>query len=129
MRKFNIKVNGKQYEVEVEELGSSNISIERPVIEEKKEAVNPIKSEDVDIIEREINISEGDETITSPMPGTILSIKTKQGADVKEGEILMILEAMKMENEILSPKSGKIKSLNVKEGDKVNTGQVLTIIE
>ncbi len=63
------------------------------------------------------------------MPGTILSVNVSAGATVKEGDVLMILEAMKMENEIMAPKSGKIASVNVSKSSSVKTGDVLCVIE
>ena len=61
----------------------------------------------------------------SPMPGTILDIKVKAGAAVKAGDVVMILEAMKMENEISAPQDGTIASIDVRKGDTVNSGDVL----
>ena len=59
------------------------------------------------------------------MPGTILDVKVKAGASVKAGDVLVILEAMKMENEILAPQDGTVASVNVNKGDTVNSGDVL----
>ncbi|MDE7431078.1 MAG: biotin/lipoyl-binding protein, partial [Lachnospiraceae bacterium] len=69
--------------------------------------------------------SEGAIKINSPMPGKILSIKTKVGQAVKKGDVVMILEAMKMENEIVAPQDGVIASVNVSEGTSVEAGSVL----
>ena len=62
------------------------------------------------------------------MPGTILDIKVTAGATVAEGDVLMILEAMKMENEILAPCAGKVASVNVEKGASVGTGDLLAVI-
>ena len=64
----------------------------------------------------------------APIPGTIIRYLVKEGDEVKEGTGVVILEAMKMENEIVAPAAGKIKSLNFKPGDKVSGGAVLAII-
>ena len=65
------------------------------------------------------------ETVSSPMPGTILDVKVAAGQAVKSGDILFILEAMKMENEISAPQDGTIASIDVRKGDTVNSGDVL----
>ena len=67
--------------------------------------------------------------ITAPIPGMIISIKVKVGALVKEGDVLLTLEAMKRENEILAPEGGKIKEIHVKEKQSVKTGEPLITIE
>jgi glutaconyl-CoA decarboxylase len=63
------------------------------------------------------------------MPGKILDIKVTPGDVVKSGTVLVILEAMKMENDIMAPADGTVRAINVKEGDSVNTGDVLVVIE
>lgn len=68
------------------------------------------------------------EQVASPMPGTILNVLVKAGDTVKEGQNLMVLEAMKMENEILAPVGGVVAQLNVSKGATVNTGDILAVI-
>ena len=68
------------------------------------------------------------ETVAAPMPGNILKVEVKQGDAVKAGQILVILEAMKMENEIVSPKDGTVAQVVTKVGDKVDTGAALVVI-
>ena len=68
------------------------------------------------------------ETVNAPMPGNILKVEVKQGDAVKAGQILVILEAMKMENEIVSPKDGTVAQVVTKVGDKVDTGAALVVI-
>ena len=63
--------------------------------------------------------------VDAPMPGTILDVKTSVGASVNAGDVLLILEAMKMENEIVAPQAGTVASVNVSKGDSVEAGQVL----
>ena len=67
--------------------------------------------------------------ILAPMPGTIIEVQVNQGDDVVEGQELVVLEAMKMENPIVSTDSGKVKEINVKVDDKVATKQVMLVIE
>jgi len=71
----------------------------------------------------------GGEQVTSPMPGTILDVKVAQGAAVKKGDVLMILEAMKMENEIMCPCDGKVASINTSKGAAVESGTLLCVIQ
>jgi len=119
MKKFLINVNGKSYEVEVEEIKDGAAVPSAPAAPRaaapapapKPAAAAPVPA--------------GASTITSPMPGTILSINVKAGDAVKKGQVLCILEAMKMENEIMAGADGTITSVAVSQGDSVNTGQVL----
>ncbi|MDO4349584.1 MAG: biotin/lipoyl-containing protein, partial [Eubacteriales bacterium] len=70
----------------------------------------------------------GGEKVTAPMPGTVLDVKVSQGASVKKGDILLILEAMKMENEIMAPCDGTVKQVVVNKGASVNSGDALIVI-
>ena len=100
MRKFAITVNGVAYEVEVEEIGGAPVFAAAPA-------------------------AAGKETVKAPMPGTINAVKVSNGQAVKKGDVLVILEAMKMENEIMAPCDGTVASVNVSQGATVNTGDVL----
>ena len=129
MRKFMINVNGNQYEVEVEELTESSIqttSVQPQPVQKSTPQPTP---QPVQEKKKEVVVSEGAEAVEAPMPGTILSINVKEGDTVKSGQVLIILEAMKMENEILAPKDGKVTSIGTTEGASVNTGDKLVIIE
>lgn len=127
MKKFLINVNGNSYEVEVEEIG---VSTQRPA------AVQPAtpaltKAPPAPKVEekKEVQVSEGQEVVSAPMPGNIWKILVTEGQTVKAGDILLILEAMKMENEILAPRDGKVASIATKEGVAVNTGDKLVVID
>lgn len=111
MKKFKVTVNGTAYEIELEEI-SGNAVASAPA-EEKKEAP---KAE-----------AKG-EKVNAPMPGNILDIKVKVGDTVNKGDVLVILEAMKMENEIMAGANGKIVSINVNKGDSVETGALICVI-
>lgn len=119
MKNYRITVNGNVYDVEVEELGASASApvsaapAQTPKAAVKKAAA-PVAAG-----------TEGAVKINAPMPGKILSIKAKAGQAVKRGEVVMILEAMKMENEIVAPQDGVIASVNVSEGASVEAGSVL----
>ncbi|MBR3743112.1 MAG: biotin/lipoyl-binding protein [Clostridia bacterium] len=121
MRKFNITVNGVAYEVEVEEVaaGESAAPKAAPVAAAPKAApaAKPAAAP----------VAAGTK-VNAPMPGTILDVKVSQGQAVKKGDILLILEAMKMENEILAPQDGSIAQVNVSKGASVNSGDVLVVL-
>ena len=134
MRKFLINVNGNQYEVEVEEITSSETSTKpqveysQPAPKAERPAPQP-KQETKAEAPKKVAAKAGQEVVKAPMPGTILSINVKEGDNVKKGQILLILEAMKMENEIVSPRDGKIARIVVSKGSSVNTGDDIVIIE
>lgn len=131
MRVFNITVDGKTYEVEVEEKGVSSAPASRPAAVESvaRPAASAPKAAPKAEAKKEIAVSAGQEVLSAPMPGTILKIAAKVGDTVAEGDIVLILEAMKMENEILAPRAGKISSISVNEGASVNTGDTLVVID
>lgn len=131
MKKFNITVNGKSYMVEVEELreegGIPSQPISKPQPAAKKsEILVKTEAPAPSAPPAPQNVSGG---VKAPMPGTINDIRVVQGQEVKAGEVLLILEAMKMENEILSPKEGKVVSIHTSKGSSVNTGDVLAVVE
>lgn len=110
MKKYKVTVNGTAYEIELEELTGAAPA---PAPAAAAPAAAPA----------------GGEQVTSPMPGTILDIKVSQGASVKKGDVLMILEAMKMENEIMCPCDGKVASINTSKGAAVESGSLLCVIQ
>ena len=110
MRKFSVNVNGTRYEVEVEEIDAASVAAAA-----KPETIKAAPS------------GAGTE-VRSPMPGNILQVNVKPGDSVKEGQQLMILEAMKMENEILAPCAGKITAIGVAKGSSVESGALLCTI-
>ena len=135
MKKFNITVNGKSYEVDVEEIGGNSASA--PVRrQESAPAASPSVAPAASPAPQAPKAAptpapaaiSGGETINSPMPGTILDIKVNVGDAVSNGTVLVILEAMKMENEIMAPSAGKVLSINVTKGASVNSGDVLVVI-
>ncbi|MGL4484543.1 MAG: biotin/lipoyl-containing protein, partial [Anaerovoracaceae bacterium] len=108
MKKYNIKVNGTAYEVEVEEMGGAASAAPAPVAAPAAVATPAIAAAPTQAAAVASAPSAGAESITAPMPGTILDVKVTAGAQVAAGDILLILEAMKMENEILAPRAGTV---------------------
>ena len=126
MRIYKVKVNGKTYEVkilsvseteplEVKEAKAS-APVSAPVAETKKEAPAQTSSP-----------AEG-VTVEAPMQGVILNVLVKVGDNVKAGDNLVILEAMKLENDIKSPNDGKVVAINVEKGNSVNAKDALVVI-
>ena len=113
MKKYRVTVNGTAYEIELEELTGA-----APAPAAAPPAPAPASA-----------APAGGEQVTSPMPGTILDVKVSQGASVKKGDVLMILEAMKMENEIMCPCDGKVASINTSKGAAVESGTLLCVIQ
>ena len=114
MKKYRVTVNGTAYEIQLEELTGAAPAASAPAA---APAPAPAAA------------SAGGEQVTSPMPGTILDVKVAQGAAVKKGDVLMILEAMKMENEIMCPCDGKVASIHASKGTAVESGTLLCVIQ
>lgn len=128
MKKFLIKVNGNQYEVEVEEIRDGS-AVAEPVTYSAPEtkaapAAAPAPAPAA-APKKDNTVPAGASKVTAPMPGTILGVKINPGDAVKKGQVLLILEAMKMENEIVAPNDGTIATVNVSKGTSVNAGDVL----
>ena len=124
MRKFNITVNGTAYEVEVEEVAAGESAAPKAVPAAAPKAAPAAKPAPA---AKAAPVAAGTQ-VKAPMPGTILDVKVSQGASVKKGDILVILEAMKMENEILAPQDGTVAQVNVSKGASVNSGDVLAVL-
>ena len=121
MKNLKITVNGVTYDVQVEEVGESldsgSVSAAPSVPSAPKAAPKAAPAAP----------AKG-EPVAAPMPGTILSVNVTAGQQVKTGAVLVVLEAMKMENEIKAPKDGTVASVNVAKGESVDTGAVLVTI-
>ena len=107
MRTFNVKVNGVLYEVEVEETGTGNTA------DSSAKTVPNVPSP------KSGEAVAGNIKVKAPMPGKLIKINCKAGQSVKRGEILCLLEAMKMENEIFAPCDGTIATVEASQGDTV----------
>lgn len=120
MKNYRITVNGVAYDVAVEEMGEeAATSAPAPAAAPKPAAPKAAPAA----------AGAGAVKINSPMPGNILSVKASAGQAVKKGDVLMILEAMKMENEICAPQDGTIASVQVAAGDSVESGDVLATMD
>lgn len=131
--KYIVSINDKNYEVEVEHgeakiiktTKAIQIDAAQPAVQ--KPAVAQVQTQAPVAVAA--NISGEGEPIKAPLPGVILSIKANAGAPIKKGEIILILEAMKMENEIVAPRDGVITQIVAAKGSSVNTGDVLVVLK
>ena len=131
MKKFKITVNGKSYEVEVEEVGGAAPAAPAPAAPVQAAApATPAPAAPVQSPAPAVGgpIPEGAITVKAPMPGKISALKVEEGTDVKRGDVLLVLEAMKMQNDITATADGKLHEMRVKVGDNVKTGDVLAVI-
>lgn len=129
MRKFLVNVNGTSYEVMVEEINGAIPSAPVAAPATAPAAVSAPAAPAVEVpAAAPVAASAGQTPLEAPMPGTILSVSVKPGDTVKKHQVLMVLEAMKMENEIVSPKDGVVVGVNATPGASVNTGFVLCVI-
>ena len=108
---YHIKLNGKVYEVEIEEVTPCQKVQPESKIETKPQVQK--------------TQATGGESINAPMPGTITNILVNNGQNVRKGDVLAILEAMKMENEIVAPRDGVVNNISVDKGQNVNHGEKL----
>lgn len=130
MRKFRINVNGSFYEVEVEEIGgtASSAPVAAPAPAPAAAPAAAPAPAPAAAPAPAPAAPAGSTAVSAPMPGRIVSVKVNVGDSVNEGDVLCILEAMKMENEIMAPSAGKVVAVNVSGGDNVNTGDALVSI-
>ena len=129
MKKYTITVNGTAYEVDVEEMGGAAATAPKaaapkaapvPAAAPAPKAAAPAPAAKP--------VAAGSATISAPMPGKVLEVKVKAGDAVKSGDVLMILEAMKMQNEIMAPADGTISDVRVSAGQTVGTGDVMIVM-
>lgn len=121
MKKYKVVVDGTEYEIGIEAMDSTELT------QNIKSAAAPVAAPKSNLAQP-AGQAKG-ESIKSPMPGNILSVAVKSGSQVKKGQVLMILEAMKMENEIIAPRDAVIASVTVQSGMTVETGSVLCVLQ
>lgn len=129
MKRYTITVNGTAYDVTVDEAnGAAPAQAAAPVqaaAPAPAPASAPAAAAPAPEAKPVATGSEGAVKVDAPMPGTILDVKVSVGTSVNSGEVICILEAMKMENEIVAPQAGTVSSVNVSKGDSVEAGQVI----
>ena len=118
MKSYTITVNGNIYDVTVEENGAAAA----PAVSAPKMPAAPAKP-------AAPAGTQGGIKVNAPMPGKILDVKASVGTAVKKGQVILILEAMKMENEVVAPEDGTVASINVSVGDSVEAGVVLATLK
>ncbi|MFT5698774.1 MAG: biotin carboxyl carrier protein [Desulforhopalus sp.] len=129
MKKFRVLVNGSEYNVEIEELSEGTpaprpaATAPTPTPAAPPKPATPAQAKPAATTQ---DVHGG--AIVAPMPGTILSVAVEVGAKVTKGQTLLILEAMKMENEIQAPADGTVQELNVSQGLSVNAGDTLIVL-
>lgn len=121
MKNYTITVNGNVYDVTVEEKGGSAAAA-APAASAPAAAAPAAKAASAPAAPAG---NAGSVQVNAPMPGKILSVKANVGQTVKKGDVILLLEAMKMENEVVAPGDGTIASINVASGDMVEAGDVL----
>ena len=125
MKRYTITVNGTPYDVTVDEAGAAAPAASAPVA---AAPVAPAAKPAPAAAAPAASGAEGTVKVEAPMPGTILDVKTSVGASVKSGDVLCILEAMKMENDIVAPADGTVASIAVNKGDSVEAGQIIVTL-
>ena len=144
MKKFKITVNGKAYEVEVEEMGGTPVATPAPQASAPASAPAPAPAAPAPAPAAPAPapaapastpapavggpIPDGAITVKAPMPGKISALKAEAGKAVKRGDIILVLEAMKMQNDITATADGTLHEIRVNPGDNVKTGDVLAVI-
>lgn len=131
MKKFKVTVNGKAYEVEVEEMGGAPVAAPAPQAAAPAAPAAPAPAAAPAAAPAPAvggPIPEGAITVKAPMPGKISALKAEAGQAVKRGDIILVLEAMKMQNDITATADGTLHEIRVNPGDNVKTGDVLAVI-
>ena len=131
MKRFNITVNGKTYDVQVDEIGgNTSVAVPAPAVAPAPAATPAPAAAPAPVATpapapAPAPVASSGVTVSAPMPGNILDVKVAVGDTVTEGQVLVILEAMKMENEIVAPESGTVTAVHIQKGDTVESGTAL----
>lgn len=124
--RYIVTINNKNYEVEVEK-GQASI-VKTTEVAVKNIPIAPLTATLPSPAATTVTSANG-EAVTAPMPGTVINIKVNNGEKVKKGDVIFILEAMKMENEIVAPIDGVVVQIIAAKGSSVSTGDVLAVIQ
>ena len=122
MKNYRITVNGTSYDVSVEELAGGVAPVAAPV------AAAPVAAPAPAAAPAAKSVGAGSIKVASPMPGKILDVKANVGDAVKKGQVILILEAMKMENEVVAPEDGTVASIDVASGATVEAGDTFATL-
>ena len=125
MSKYRITLEGKTYEMDVELIGANGV-VSQSVKTEAKPAVSAPKAAPAAPAASK-PVEAGSGSVAAPMPGTILKVLMADGDQVKAGEVVLVLEAMKMDNDMTAPCAGKV-SFKAAVGSNVDTGDVMAVI-
>ena len=126
MKKFNVTVNGVTYEVEVEEVGAEIVAPAAAPVAASAPKAAPAAAKPA--AKAAPAGKSGSVVVKSPMPGNIMKVNFKVGDSVKKGDVLCVLEAMKMENDVCAPSDGVVASVEVAKGATVETDAVLVTL-
>ena len=142
MKKFKFKIRGNTYDVEIKDFEDNiaQIEVNGTLYEVEVEQKETARSKTPKLVRSQVQTKRSDSkikksvsnratSVKAPLPGNIFKILVKEGDEVKKGDNIMIMEAMKMENNVLAEKDGKVSSIKVKEGDSVLQNDVLAEIE
>ena len=129
MEELVVKVDGKEYKVFVEETEEGKIIVHCGGDVYEVETKKDVETSAVERLHKKKIVEEGKIEITAPLPGIIQNVKVRQGSNVKLGQSLFTLIAMKMENDVTSPRDGIVKEIKVKKNDNVDRGDVLAVLE
>jgi len=130
MKMFRVVVNGSEYKVGIEELMEGTSPQPAPIKATAPAAPKPQPAQPTQSRPKQPaqNLDETGGTVAAPMPGTIIKVAVGAGDAVTKGQTILVLEAMKMENEIMAPKDGTIEEVKVSEGVSVNAGDILIVL-
>jgi glutaconyl-CoA decarboxylase len=128
MKNYKIVVNGKEYEVGVEEIGGNAAPSSSPAVRPAAPAPSAAAPAPAAPKPAASAAPAGSGTVTAPLPGTVLKVNVRAGDKVARGDTLLILEAMKMENEISAPVDGTVAEVKASQGASVESGEVLIVI-
>ena len=124
-KKYSITVDGVTHIVEVNEVAGNAQAVVQPVVSARVAAPAPAPAAPSNPAPAEAPASVGANTVTAPLQGTLQDIKVSVGQSVKAGDVLLIIEAMKMENEVAAPKDGQVAAIHQSKGAKLNAGEPL----
>ncbi|NLL03121.1 MAG: biotin/lipoyl-binding protein [Clostridiales bacterium] len=125
--RYVVSLNNKRYEVDVDESSAVLVGVSDEVVATPAPVSTTTPLAQSAPTQSSANVAEGT-SVKAPMPGSILSVNVTNGQSVKQGDVVVILEAMKMENEILAPSDGVIKQVLVSKGNTVDTNDILVVL-